>query len=303
MRTLTRIREAPSTEQLGFHSRRSLSVSRPSSLSEARVSRPWPCAACSAVRGRLAPCCPEDSLAEGRLVELAMLDISASRSRPGWAGLAAAGAGAAFCAGAGSGGAGLTWAGTLGAAAAAPKVPAQVKPAPPEPAPAQKAAPAPAAAKPAQPGLDLDALMSSIASSTKRPSARESSGQQGANRPRTAEQAAQGQGRDTRASDSELGLLTDKLRRLWNPNCSVEGASRILVKVRIRLTPDGRLAAPPELQNAGALQGDAMLQAAGQRAVSAVGRGAPYTELNPEHYEGWRDIVVNFDGKKACAGK
>lgn len=45
-----------------------------------------------------------------------------------------------------------------------------------------------------------------------------------------------------------------------------------------------------------------MLSAAANRALSAVGRGEPYTDvLNPAHYAAWRDIVVNFNAKEVCS--
>src|SRR5437763_1271735 len=82
----------------------------------------------------------------------------------------------------------------------------------------------------------------------------------------------------TSLSDGELGALRGKLEKLWNPNCAVEGAQGVVVKVRMRLTPEGRLAAPPELVNRAAIDGsgNAVLIASAQRAVSAVGRGQPY---------------------------
>ncbi|MEI9965143.1 MAG: hypothetical protein WDM92_10975 [Caulobacteraceae bacterium] len=75
------------------------------------------------------------------------------------------------------------------------------------------------------------------------------------------------------------------------------------VKVRMRLTPQGWLAAPPELPDQRDIQssGDPILIAASQRALSAVGRGAPYTELNPQHYTSWRELIVTFNAKQACA--
>lgn len=192
------------------------------------------------------------------------------------------------------------------AAASAPKPPAATKPTTAKPQPSPKPAPAQTAANRAsQTGLDLDALMASISSSTQRPSTRESSGQRGANRPRADVTPQTGHGSDDKMSASELDALRSKLEKLWNPNCQVEGAAGINIKVHMRLTPDGRLAAPPELPDRGDIQnsGDAILIASAQRATSAVGRGAPYTELNPEHYQGWRDLIVNFNAKQACARK
>ncbi len=126
---------------------------------------------------------------------------------------------------------------------------------------------------------------------------------QGANRPRTATIAQEGHGSDDHMSASEIAAFTSKLEKLWNPNCKVEGAAGVNVKVHVKLTPQGWLAAKPELADHGDIQssGDAMLVASAQRALSAVGAGQPYTELNPDHYAGWREMIVTFDAKQACA--
>jgi outer membrane biosynthesis protein TonB len=192
----------------------------------------------------------------------------------------------------------------------APPEPAPVTPQPPTPqvkpsqAKASLAAKSAAApAKPANTGLDLDALLASVASSNQRATTRQTSGLQGANRPRTDLSAQEGKGTDDTMSASEIDALRSKLEKLWNPNCQVEGAAGVNVKVRMRLTSQGWLAAPPELPDRGDIQssGDPILIAAAQRALSAVGAGAPYVELNPQHYASWREMIVNFDAKKACA--
>ena len=206
----------------------------------------------------------------------------------------------------------------------APPTPAPISPAPPTPpapqAPAKSSAqakpntvkptpslkPAPSAAKAkADQGLDLDALLASVNGGTQKSSTRETSGLQGANRPRTALKAQEGKGQDNTMSSDEIGAFVGKLQKLWNPNCQVEGAAGVNVKVHIRLTPQGWLAAPPDLPDRGDIQssGNPMLITSAQRALSAVSRGAPYTELNPEHYASWREMTVNFVAKEACANR
>jgi len=190
--------------------------------------------------------------------------------------------------------------------------------APPQPAPLKAATPAPpapaaaAASKPkpsqtpskAKPDLDLDALLASV-SKTQRASSQASSGRPGAPSARTALAAREGKGEDDRMSASEIDALRSKLEKLWNPNCQVEGAAGVNVKVFMRLTPQGWLAAKPELKDKQQVEssGDAILIASAQRALSAVGAGAPYTELNPQHYSTWRELIVTFNAKEACAGR
>jgi outer membrane biosynthesis protein TonB len=192
----------------------------------------------------------------------------------------------------------------------APVQPAPVSPAPPtpepRPPPKAQAPPKPAQPAPTKPSKPepsfLDSLAASLAQSHPA-TTQASAGQRGADRPRTAAEAERGHGQDDHISASELGALREKLYKLWNPNCQVEGASKVKVRVRIRLTPDGRLSAPAQDVDNLRSSSDPVVAAAAQRAVSAVGRGAPYTELNPEHYAAWRDLILNFDAAKACANR
>lgn len=210
-------------------------------------------------------------------------------------------------------------------------VPAPPTPAPPPPPP--KPAPKPAPPKPAppkpEPKLDLDALASKLpkrkepkldleALAKQRPDPRAqakldldalaasrpprpASGRRGEARPEQAPQAREAVGAAQGLTADEASLLASKLNRLWNPNCAAEGASGVQVRVNIRLTQTGDLAAPPRLL--GGQQGDPVWQAAAQRALTAVARGAPYTELPADRYNVWKDINFNFNGREACRGR
>ncbi len=193
---------------------------------------------------------------------------------------------------------------TPAAAAAPPKPAAQSKPNQAKPTPALRPTPSTAQAKPAKPGLDLDALMASVNSAAQRPSTQATSGARGPNQPHAAAAAQEGHGTDDHISADERAAFASKLTKLWNPNCQVEGAAGVNVRVHIRLTPQGWLATAPELPDKGQIQssGNAMLIAAATRALSAVSAGQPYTDvLNPDHYAGWRDMTVNFNAKQACS--
>jgi hypothetical protein len=187
-----------------------------------------------------------------------------------------------------------------------PPQPAPIAPAPSTPpAPAAQAKPSPQqkatpkAAPAAKPGLDLDALQASL-SAPSRASSPATGGQAGPARPHTDPNASDRKGTDDRMSASEIGALVDKLSKLWNPNCQVEAAAGINVKVRMRLTPQGFLAAAPEIVDKSQAS-DPLWAAAAQRAVSAAKRAEPYTDvLKPEHYTLWRELVVTFNAKQAC---
>jgi len=176
--------------------------------------------------------------------------------------------------------------------------PTPAKPAPVKPAPRTPAKPAPAKPQPAEPDFDLDALARSVAGSTTRRPSRAAPAPAARQGP---PQAAAGQ--STELSGAELGALKSKLERLWNPNCTVAGAESIVIRVRLRLSPEGRLTRPAEVVGRRGSAGPEVLEAAADRAVSAVSRGAPYDELPAEKYEGWKDIVLNFNGRTACRGR
>lgn len=193
---------------------------------------------------------------------------------------------------------------------------AQPKQQPPTPQPPAGKPTAQATAKPAPKGvgkpakgLNLDQLAQAIASGKPQTPARRFSladleaslrkgrGAKGPNRPRAAPEA--GAGTTDRASASSVGALGQRLGQLWNPNCDVEGAAGINIKVRVHVAPGGTLASAPELVDPSIDPlGASLVSAAAHRALSATVRGAPFTEL-PGNFAG--DIVLNFNAKQACS--
>lgn len=149
----------------------------------------------------------------------------------------------------------------------------------------------------AKTALDLDALAAS-ASQTQRSGPTRANAARGPARAETDLTARQAAGAAQGLSADEASLLTAKLIRLWNPNCGVEGAANVVVKVEMQLSPQGRLISSRVLQQTGA--GADIVNAAAQRAALAVKRGDPYVELPAKRYAVWKDIVVNFNAKEAC---
>jgi outer membrane biosynthesis protein TonB len=202
----------------------------------------------------------------------------------------------------------------------APPKPVPPPPAPPKPAPAPPTAKAPAAPAPTPkpaPKLDLNALAASrpqpqtaharqaldldalAASASPRKANPRANAAQGPPRPETDFIARLAQGAAQGLSADEAGLLASKLNKLWNPNCGVEGAANVVVKVEMKLSPQGMLTSPPRLiEQTGA--GQAVVAAAAQRALLAVRRGEPYSELPAARHNVWKEIVVRFDAKDAC---
>jgi len=172
----------------------------------------------------------------------------------------------------------------------------------PIPQPFFAPSPRPVPPKPS-PSLDLDALASRIRPAAPPQPSRPSSAAQGPSRSQTdlVMRPAIGQGRSSTVD--VLQAISARLARLWNPNCGVEGAANIVVKVRLTLAPGGRLIRANLIDEQKILQsGDGVLQAAGTRALTAVARAAPYAELPAETYADWRSFVVSFDARQICRG-
>ena len=95
-------------------------------------------------------------------------------------------------------------------------------------------------------------------------------------------------------SQSELDAMRAKLASLWNVQPGIEHPEELFVTVRIRLGPDRRLAAPPQVVSTGS---SPRYQAAADAAVRAVLQGQPYTMLRDETYEQWKYMDIDFDPK------
>ncbi len=178
-------------------------------------------------------------------------------------------------------------------------------PPPPKPLPSPKPTPAPpkATPQPAKPAqkdsLDLAALTTSLDRQAAKSNARKAPGVKGPLRPETALTPRLDPGVAEAATSDAIGQIRSKLIRIWNPNCGVEGARRVVVKIRISLTMDGRLNGQPQILDAPAAP-DTIWQAAADRAIRAVYQAAPFQGLPRETYAAWRGLVPIFDAQAAC---
>lgn len=188
-------------------------------------------------------------------------------------------------------------------ARALPPVPARPHP-PPEPSPikpAPAAKPAPsgdhraarAKSLPAKPAFSLDSLEASIAKAARTAPAKPAFARRGPALAETAPRArvAAGMG----VSQSDMQGLQQLLERLWNVNCSVEGADAVTVPVSFTVGSDGwiagRIAAGGEETSS-----DPVTYVAARRAIDAVRRAEPYGQV----YRG-QSFKVIFDAAKACS--
>jgi hypothetical protein len=92
-------------------------------------------------------------------------------------------------------------------------------------------------------------------------------------------------------SHPEMDALRSRLSKLWKVNPNVEHPEQLFVTVRIRLNPDRRLAAPPQIVSSGS---SAQYKAAAHAAVQALLEGQPYTMLRDETYDQWKYMDIDF---------
>lgn len=184
--------------------------------------------------------------------------------------------------------------------------PKAARPAEKAPAPVQKATP-----RPAQKSLDLDALSASLTAPARNTPPRPSAAAQGPTRPATAPVARETAGASEAASTAALEGLADELQRRWKPNCSLDGR-RIIVKATFTIGFGGQVVGDVKSEyqgrvierslnvNCSSNDTECMVQAAADRAVSAIFAAAPYRGL-PRNLYGQR-ISVNFNAREACGG-
>jgi hypothetical protein len=100
-------------------------------------------------------------------------------------------------------------------------------------------------------------------------------------------------------SQSEVDALRARLAQLWNPPAGALNPQDLVVKVRIKLGRDGKLAGPPLVMTSG--QGN-IFEAARDGAVRALFQAQPYEMLRPDHYDLWKEMEITFDPREMIRG-
>src|SRR5258707_3359808 len=98
---------------------------------------------------------------------------------------------------------------------------------------------------------------------------------------------------------SELEALRARLEQLWTGPAGAKGPQGLAVLIRIKLKPDGTLAAPPMVLTSGK---SPLFMAARDSAIRALFRRPPYDMLKPEHYQQWSDVEITFDPRDMIRG-
>ena len=194
-----------------------------------------------------------------------------------------------------------------------PQAPLQSTPPAPEPKPAPppkpepvpkvvKPIPAPTPVKPAPPAkpeksLDLDALSASVSKMAKAAPPKPSSAAKGPARPETAPVARQTVG--TGVSALAMSGLVAELRRHWHPNCEVEGARNVNVRVTFTVGAAGQVYPGSANANGSENSANPVVKAAAERAIRSVYEVAALKLITPDFY-GQR-VTATYPGNEACS--
>ena len=191
-------------------------------------------------------------------------------------------------------------------------VPAPVKPAvkptpaPPKPTPVppdkngmKKADPTPVKktppAKPAPKAKPQDDLLSRLAATPSQAPTRRAAS---ASTQKTTGISAKGSGPADAGQQAQLGLLVQRLTKLWLINCDVPGSDQVQAQIKFTISPNGRVISGPTWLNK---RNDPVWQAGANLALAAVNKGQPDAYQDLDKIQG-QSITVNFDAKKACQG-
>lgn len=94
-------------------------------------------------------------------------------------------------------------------------------------------------------------------------------------------------------SQSELDALRGVIQNNWLITPGMADASDVRIRVTFRLDQNGALVGDPEATATGGSPSAQQVLMSG--AVRAVRKSAPFTNLPPDKYDAWSEVVVNFD--------
>lgn len=113
---------------------------------------------------------------------------------------------------------------------------------------------------------------------------------------RSTDQEALGGKTDTGGStlsQSELDALRGVIQNNWLITPGMADAADVRIRVTFRLDQNGELVGEPEATATGGSPSAQQVLMSG--AVRAVRKSAPFTNLPPDKYDAWSEVVVNFD--------
>jgi colicin import membrane protein len=106
-------------------------------------------------------------------------------------------------------------------------------------------------------------------------------------------------GHAAQLAQNEFNAFIRRIEECWHPPPGVNSTTRLSVIIRVLFKNDGTVARPPELVSGPA---SALGPAMAESAKRAIMQCQPFKMLNPERYEQWKDIEINFDPKFMLRG-
>jgi outer membrane biosynthesis protein TonB len=106
-------------------------------------------------------------------------------------------------------------------------------------------------------------------------------------------------GESAKLSQSEIDALRARLYQLWNPPVGIQNPQEFVIRIRIKLGRDRKLAGPPLVLSSGS---GTLYNSARDSAVRAVFQAEPFEMLKPEHYDLWKEMDVTFDPRDMFRG-
>jgi colicin import membrane protein len=88
-------------------------------------------------------------------------------------------------------------------------------------------------------------------------------------------------------TNEEIGAFRAAVSQVWNAS-----GYKGIVTIRVRLNPDGTLAAPPQVVSK---PDGPNFAAAGASAIKAIQLSQPFRMLKPDSYDAWKFMDIDFD--------
>jgi colicin import membrane protein len=109
------------------------------------------------------------------------------------------------------------------------------------------------------------------------------------------------EGKDSQLTANQnamLGLLVNRTYSdQWDISCASEGVNQIVVKIAVRMKPDGYLAEPPKIANR---LPSPLFDAMADAALRAVRKAEPVDFPADLYKGGWDNFTINFDARRRC---
>jgi hypothetical protein len=92
-------------------------------------------------------------------------------------------------------------------------------------------------------------------------------------------------------------MIQSQMSACWRIDAGAQSAKDMVVKIRVRLNPDGSVIGQPMIQNGSRMANDSFYRSAAENARRAILECQPF-QLPRQDYELWQDLVLKFDPRE-----